>query len=101
MNPVKTLVIYRPKAGSEEALMALVQAHWSILNKVGLSTSEPAIVYRALNKRTGAISIVEIFSWRDEEASVAAHHDPEVKTIWGPMMPILDSMEISALHPAN
>ena len=98
-GPVKMLVTYRPKAGKAEELLALVQKHWPTLRSLGLSTEEPAIVYRATNKRSGKVFIVEIFSWIDDEASARARTTPEVMALWDPMGPIMDGMELAAIEP--
>ena len=97
--PVKMLVTYRPKAGKAEELLELVRKHWPTLHGLGLSTDEPAIVYRATNKRSGKVFIVEIFSWKDGEASTRAHTTPEVMALWDPMGPIMDGMELAAIEP--
>jgi hypothetical protein len=97
-KPVKTHVTYRPKEGSETALLAMVRKHWPAISGTGLVTSERAVVYRALNKRTGKEYFIEIFSWRDENASAIAHQTPEVMAVWEPMGPLLESMEIAAIE---
>ena len=100
-QPVKTHVTYRPKPGKEEELFALVRKHWPALEGTGLVTSEKAVVYRATNKRTGERYFIEIFSWRDEQASQTAHQTPEVMAVWEPMGPILAGMEIAAIEEAG
>jgi quinol monooxygenase YgiN len=97
-KPVKTHVTYRPKPGSEAALFAMVKKHWPAISSTGLVTSEKAVVYRAVNKRSGKEYYIEIFTWRDEEASTIAHQTPEVMAVWEPMGPLLESMEIAAIE---
>ncbi len=99
-EPVRMLCMYRPMKGREEELLALVQRHWPALQRVGLVTDEPAIVYRATDKRTGAVFFVEIFSWRDANASAVAHETSEVRAVWGPMEEVLEKMELAILEPA-
>jgi hypothetical protein len=89
-KPVTMMCTYRAKPGKEEELLALVQKHWPVLDRAGLVTKEPAIVYRASDKRTNAVSFVEIFSWKDDTQSGVAHQLPEVMKIWEPMGPILE-----------
>jgi hypothetical protein len=88
-KPVTMMCTYRPKAGKEKQLWSLVKKHWAVLNKAGLTTKEPPLVYRAVDKHGGGVSFVEIFSWKDEKASAIAHQSPEVMAIWEPMGPIL------------
>ena len=97
-KPVRMLCTYRPKHGKEKKLLALLKKHWRILNKVGLVTAEPAVVYRAADKKSGQIYFVEIFSWRDIHASAVAHKTPEVMAIWEPMESILESMDLAVIE---
>ena len=100
-KPVTMLCTYQPKKGKEKELSVLVKKHWRTLNRIGLSTQEPAIVYRATDKESGRLFFVEIFSWRDERASAVAHQTPEVMAIWKPMMPILASLELAVIEPVQ
>jgi quinol monooxygenase YgiN len=100
-KPVLTHVTYRPKKGKEEELFALVKKHWPVLNQLGLSTKDPAKIYRATNKESGDVYFIEIFSWRDAQATATAHQTPEVMAIWEPMGPILEKLELAALEPVS
>ena len=97
-TPVKMLCTYRPKRGREEELLSLVERHWSALHAAGLVTPEPAIVYRASDKRSGRVSFVEIFSWRDERASATAHEMHTVRAIWDPMEDALETLELAVVE---
>jgi quinol monooxygenase YgiN len=98
-NPVPTLVIYRPKKGKEQELLALVKKHAPALRSVGLITDEPVRAFRAHDKRADATCFVEMMSWRDGEASALAHQTPEVMAVWEPMGPLLEGMQILQLEP--
>ena len=100
-KPVLTHVTYRPKKGKEEELFALVKRHWPVLKEIGLSTNEPAKVYRATDKRSGQVYFIEIFSWRDADASSIAHQTPEVMAVWETMGPVLEGLELAALEPIS
>ena len=100
-KPVLTHVTYRPKKGKEKELFALVKKHWPTLRRTGLVTAKAATVYRAHDKRSGAAYFIEIFSWRDEQASGIAHQTPAVMAIWEPMGPIMEGLEIAALEPVG
>jgi hypothetical protein len=103
-KPAMMHCIYRPKAGQEDALFALVKKHWPVLSRAGLVTATPAQVYRATDKRTGRPFFIEIFSWRDEQASGLAHQLPEVMSIWEPMGPMLEggpSPELAHVEPVS
>lgn len=98
-DPVTMLVTYRPKKGKEKEMLLMLEKHWPALDKVGLVTKEPAKIWRATDKRTGEISFVEMFQWKDAEASGIAHQTPEVMAIWEPMGPILEELKLSSVEP--
>jgi quinol monooxygenase YgiN len=97
-SPVNMHVTYRPKPGKAEELLALVLKHGPALENTGLMANGPASVYRATNKRTGEISFIELFSWRDEEAPNLAHQTPEVMSVWEPMTPLLENLDLAVIE---
>jgi hypothetical protein len=97
-KPVRMLCTYRPKKGKEKELFALVKKHRRIRSKVGLATKEPATIYRVVDKDSGEVYFVEIFAWRDEQASGVAHQTPEVIAIWEPMESVLDRLELAQIE---
>jgi hypothetical protein len=97
MAAVKTHVVYRPKPGKEDELLALIKKHGPALQATGLITGGMPVVYKAHNIRTNQDFFVEMFSWRDEKASGLAHQTPEIMAVWEPMTPILDGLEISVI----
>ncbi len=99
--PVPTLVIYRAKKGKADELLALVKKHAPALRGVGLITDEPVRTWRAHDKRADATCFVEMFAWRDGEASGLAHQTPEVMAVWEPMGPVLETMSILELEPLD
>ena len=94
---VLTQVVYRPKKGKEDELLALVKKHGPALESTGLITGPKPLAHRARNVRTGEVFFVERFEWRDEKASGIAHQTPEIMAVWEPMTPILESLEIAVL----
>lgn len=99
-GPVDMLVLYRAKKGSEDALLALVQKHKPTLDALGLSTDQPARIWRGQD-RDGATTFVESFQWKDAKAPEIAHQTPEVMAVWEPMDALMDGMqilEVSELH---
>lgn len=100
-KPLKMHVTYRPKDGKTEELLALVLKHGPALEGTGLIVDGPAVVYRASDKRSGEVSFIETFSWRDDEAPDLAHQMPEVMAIWEPMTPILDKLELAVIEPIS
>ncbi len=95
--PVPTMVTYRPRAGTEEQFLTLLEKHWPALDAVGLVTKEPPRYWRATG-RDGKVSFVELFEWKDGSASDVAHQTPEVMAVWEPMGPILEDMQINRVE---
>jgi hypothetical protein len=97
---VPTLVIYRPKEGTEAQFLALLEKHWPALDRAGLVTKDRPKIWRATGK-DGKTSFVEIFSWKDQSASDVAHQTPEVMAVWEPMGAILEGMQINRIEPVE
>jgi len=100
-TPVRMLCTYRPKKGKEKELLSLVKNNWTTLKRAGLVTKDRAVVYRATDKKSARIYFVESFSWRDQEASDAAHRTPEVMAVWDAMGPLLEGMELAVIEPVS
>jgi hypothetical protein len=72
-----SIACYKPQAGCEDALLALVRDHLPPLRAEGLVTQRPSIVMR-----TADGTIVEIFEWVSAEAIASAHRNPVVQQLW-------------------
>jgi hypothetical protein len=72
-----SVACYKPKAGCEEALLALVREHLPPLRAAGLVTGRESIVMRAVDG-----SIIEVFEWVSQEAIANAHSHPVVLELW-------------------
>ncbi len=99
MSAVTVLVTYRPKKGQEKAFLSILKRHWPTLKQARLVTPTRPKVWRATDERSGRTYFVETFVWKDEEASDRAHRTPEVMAVWGPMEPLLESMDIALVEP--
>lgn len=99
-GPVTMHVTYRAKKGHEDALLALVKQHWPALRRLGLASSEPPLVWRAVDRK-GNTSFVEVFQWRDASASGVAHQTPEVMAIWEPMGAVMEGMDLAEIEPVD
>lgn len=100
-GPVSMLVTYRPKKGCDESLQRLIEQHGATLVRLGLLTEQPVRAFRAADKRGHGEPeryFVEMFQWRDAEASSIAHQTPEVMAIWEPMEPLLEDMTLTVLE---
>jgi hypothetical protein len=101
-NPVNRLVIYRPKAGSHDQLLAILRQHGPTLRKTGLITDEPVRLFGATDlRRDGSPEpyFIETFQWKDAQAADVAHQTPEVMAVWETMGPHLAGMTLTTLAP--
>ena len=72
-----SIACYKPRAGCEEALLALVRNHLPPLRTEGLVTERPSIVMRTVDG-----TIIEVFEWVSQEAIAGAHQNPVVLDLW-------------------
>ena len=72
-----SVACYRPRPGSEQALLELVRNHLPPLRAEGLVTGRAPIVMR-----TADGTIVEVFEWVSQEAIASAHGNPTVRDLW-------------------
>jgi hypothetical protein len=100
-KPVHRLVIYRPKAGHRDQLLAILKQHGPTLRTTGLLAADmPVQLFEALDLQrhgTPMPYFVEMFHWRDEEASDLAHQMPEVMSVWETMGPHMEGMTLTTL----
>ncbi|MET0212714.1 MAG: hypothetical protein ABW292_06915 [Vicinamibacterales bacterium] len=72
-----SVACYKPRPGSEQALLALVRDHLPPLRAQGLVTDRPSIVMRTVDG-----TIVEVFEWVSKDAIAGAHTNPVVLDLW-------------------
>lgn len=72
-----SVACYKPRPGSEQALLALVREHLPPLRAEGLVTERESIVMR-----TADGTIIEVFEWVSKEAIAGAHTNPVVLSLW-------------------
>jgi hypothetical protein len=72
-----SIACYKPRAGCDEALLALVRDHLPPLRAEGLVTERAPTVMRAADG-----TIIEIFEWVSREAIAGAHQNPVVCELW-------------------
>lgn len=82
--PCTVLCLYRVSSGREAEFTRLLERHWPALRALDLVTDDPPQHYRGAEPDGGPL-FVEIFRWKDEEASRLAHEHPEVMAVWEPM----------------
>jgi hypothetical protein len=107
-QPVTVICTYRVKAADQDAFRHDLRRHWPTLHAAGLVTDAPARHYLGDDGGLGPC-FVEIFEWKDEEASRLAHDLPEVLRVWeglgrhveerGPAKPGMEFPHFQPLQP--
>lgn len=92
------IVGYKPNAGQEAELEALMKTHLPILRRAGLVTERESIIMQAENN-----TIVEVFEWKSKDHMNRAHEHAEVLKMWADYdvccdyIPVAELPEISEL----
>lgn len=89
------IACYRPKAGKEEELLAVLRDHLPLLRAEGLATDRPANVMQAADG-----TILEVFEWVSQEAVEQAHENERVKALWDRFAEVCEYVPPSAV-PEN
>ena len=90
------VVVYRPKQGRDEELLATVKDHLRILRGQKLVTEREACVMRA---KSGAI--VEVFEWKSAESIAEAHANDAVKALWERFENVCDYTPLTDLEESH
>jgi len=86
------IAAFRPRAGMQDALEAVVAKHWSVLRAENLVTERPRHAMRSMDG-----TIVEVFEWRSPQAIEAAHRNPAVQALWAEFEAACEYVPIAAL----
>lgn len=90
------MAAYKPKAGKESELEALIKKHGPTLLELGLVTNRPALTIKSKDG-----TYIEIMEWVDADTSAKAHEHPAVAKIWEAMEVISQFRKISDLEEAK
>jgi hypothetical protein len=71
------IICYKPKKGHEEALLALIDAHFERMLEKHLITRRKPVVMRG---KSGVV--VAVFEWASAKAIAIAHTDPSSVEVW-------------------
>ena len=74
---VIAIACYRPKSDKADELHALMKTHLPILRAEGLVDEGPSLCGRAKDG-----TVVEMFTWKSQDAIDAAHKNPAVLAMW-------------------
>ena len=89
------IACYKPKAGKEKALRALIVDHVSTLRRIGLVTDRTPILMEAKDG-----TLVEVFEWASPEAIQAAHAHPAVLRMWEEYGKVCDYVPVAQVPEA-
>ena len=89
------IVAYRPKAGCDDELLALVKDHVPLLRSLGMATDRSALVMRGKDD-----VIIEVFEWK-AGAIAAAHENPDVQSFWAKYTAVCDYVPLHELPEAK
>lgn len=104
-KPVTVICRYQVEAGKEAEFEALLARHWPTLHAAGLVTDRRAIAYKGQpsakpgGRHDAERVYVEIFEWKDDQASGRAHESPTVMAIWEPMGACCSDMDFPHFEP--
>jgi hypothetical protein len=96
MNTNTVIALYRPHAGQEAALRALVDGHHDRLVELGLASERPPVLLQAADG-----TLLEVFDWRGPEAVETAHGHPEVQALWAAFAEVCDYVSLADLAEAG
>jgi hypothetical protein len=90
------IACYKPKAGKEKALRALIVDHVPTLRRIGLVTERTPILMEAKDG-----TLVEVFEWASAEAIQAAHSHPAVLRMWEEYGKVCDYIPVAQVPEAT
>ena len=96
MAGVCVIVAYRPKAGKEGDLLAIVRERVPLLRRENLVTDRAPILMRA---RDG--TLVEVSEWKSHAAIDAAHTNPNVLALWARFFEVCDCVPLKTMAEAE
>ena len=85
----------RQKPGKDAAVRALIARHVPTLRSLGLATGRAGVRVQAADG-----TYVEMFEWKPGAAQ-AAHTNPAVLAIWGPMHEAADFVRLADLEESG
>lgn len=97
-SAVSMICTYRVKKGKDGEFLSYLRKHWATLNRVGLVSAERARIWKGVEK-SGAVTFVEKFEWKEEKSAEVAHQTPEVMAIWEPMGALTEEMHFIQVEP--
>src|SRR3954470_4833232 len=97
---VSMLCTYRVKKGKDQDFLGYLEKHWPTLDRAGLVSGERARILRGVEK-SGAVTFIEMFAWKDGRSAEIAHQTPEVMAVWEPMGTLAEEMHFIQVEPVR
>lgn len=95
---VPMLCTYRVKKGKEKDFLGFLEKHWPTLDRAGLVSPERPRVWKGTEK-SGTVTFIETFEWKDARSPEVAHQTPEVMAVWEPMGTFAEEMHFLQVEP--
>jgi hypothetical protein len=80
-EPETVVITLHARAGADSALRAVIDRHWSALERLKLTAGPLHATLRGTE--TGGVYFVEIFTWRD--SAIPDNAPAEVRALWDQM----------------
>ncbi len=90
------IAAYRPKAGCDDALLALTREHYGILAGEKLVTKRAPIIMRAKDG-----TLLEVFEWASADAIDSAHTNPAVLDLWDRYAELCEYVKLSDISESD
>ena len=90
------IACYRPKAGKQNELRALMMTHVQRLRAEGLVTDRTPIQIEAKDG-----TVLEVFEWESKEAIEAAHTNLRVLEMWNEYSAVCDYVPASSVEETS
>ena len=90
------IVGYRPKAGQQAALEAVVTKHRGVLRHEALVSEHRPQVMRAADG-----TVVEVFEWLSAQSIERAHNNAAVQALWSEFAAVCDIVPVGLLAEAR
>src|SRR5258708_253616 len=78
-TPETVMITFRPKAGAEQQLAAVIADHWATARKMDLVQPDPHLTVR-LKDAGGRPVFVDTFTWRDRD--IPDNAPPAILKLW-------------------
>ena len=90
------MAMYRPKEGKSDAVRALIDEHYPVLQSQNMVTDRRPLVLRSADG-----TFIEIFEWISDAVVGEAHNNAAVREIWGRFEEVCDYGELKQMPESD